>query len=90
MLTTLVGVNGNTISGTRNGLAKDFECGEKCVVTLNGAPSSLADLKGGDTLEVEGQPAIAVRATRSLSKESVRESERELRRQEKAAQDAKR
>lgn len=37
-----------------------------CQFSLNGIKCGLGDLRPGDKIEVEGRPAIAVRATRTV------------------------
>lgn len=47
-----------------NGQTKKVEFQPGCKVEINGQPSQLDDLKAGDTLIIDGQPAVSVKASR--------------------------
>lgn len=64
MLCTLMSLVGLKLTGNCGGAVRDFEIDENCVVTLNGMAADLSDLKGGDKLEIDGQPAVRIVAQR--------------------------
>ncbi len=56
---------GTSLVLTRDGLPQTHALAVHVKVTLNGKPASLRDLKVGDDLELDGQPVVAIKATRT-------------------------
>lgn len=61
----LVLLSSTSFAAYEGGANRHYGVGEKCAITLNGNPAKLSDLRRGDVLWVDGQPAVTIKATRS-------------------------
>lgn len=62
-ITTIIAKD-RIINITRNGENREHRLSETCKVFLNGQEADLGDLKIGDDVTVDGQPAVKLLATR--------------------------
>lgn len=52
------------LHATWNGVNKEYRLDEKCKVIINGQDAEWADIKVGDQITVDGQPAVRLLVTR--------------------------
>ena len=64
MLGTFVCLEDGAIIANYLGVQRKYEVDDKCSVTLNGKEAKVTDFMPGDKLEVSGQPATSIKATR--------------------------
>ncbi len=64
---TLVSFDGLLLIAECQGYRRQFKVDPKCAFTLNGETAAGGDLRPGDAVEIDGQPATAVKATRVLT-----------------------
>ncbi len=53
------------------GQQREFEVDEKCHFHVNGKDAAAGDLLPGDELEIDGNPAVCIKATRPVLKDEV-------------------
>ncbi len=84
----IVKIVGEDIEYLYGGESRTNGVDPKAVITLDGKPATLADLKKGDNVQLSGQPAVKVTATRPTTKPPTPLTKSEKAAQRKAVADA--